>query len=559
MFPWMVLAFGAELYWHSYTNTTYCGDEKIWDANTPFVWGQRYYDAKSSPEASFSRFGYFTWNETTFDFDANIHAIPVLRTSAMDSNARGMEIGNAWFFVAPGSPISVNLSGLVVRHYNYRIEPPDPIHDWMLLEGIDAFVRVRDPHLPIHELVVLVRNGVESPDICPSGVRFNCECVEYHETAMCKHHRMEPVAPLCQRWSNDMMTEFGIVLVVLVVSFLVYYSRLINPSWLAVGMCVWLPANIISDGLVLMVPIVGSIVAAIVVLSIQIGNLPLLAVKRYTLTTDILYQCVLASFVGGGMSLAMMVVALNGPVLNSTSSTLLITSAASMLAGASGAVGCTGLWGLVEQEHVRSLSLGMSLGCAITGVLLFGVKGMALHPRVYYVSGLSAYIMSCALGWISPTPRDTTEIEYTSTPTRSYNNAFFVLYMANYGLLALLPRVIPSNHWYYAAAIITTNIADAFGRGVISSSVLRFESMTYAIWGITAVNMGLQYYIHAEMGNVVIIVLLSLAVCLRGGLITVMQTIVKTHASGVYDGWWLAAYGQAGGCLGALVALMLSL
>lgn len=557
---WGVLALGAELYWHSYNHTTYCGDEKAWDPNTPFVWPQHYYSDKSSPEASFSRFGYFTWNETTFDFNATLHAIPVLRTSAMDSNARGMEIGNAWFFVAPGSALTIDLSGLVVRHYNYRIEPPDPIHDWMLLQGIDAFVRVRDPRLPIHELVLLVRNGVESPDICPQGVKFNCECVEYHETAMCKDARTEPVAPLCQRWDNYLLEEVAITSGVFVLTCLIRYTQFLKPSWLAAGMCVWLPANIISDGLVLMVPISGNLLAAAVVLSIQLGNLPLLAIKQYTLTPNILYRCVVSSFLTGGVSLFMMMIVLNAPVLNAPTAVFALTSTASILAGVSGAVGCTGLWGLVDQENVRSLSLGMSLGSAMTGALLFIVKASMIHPRVYYVAGLSAYILSCVLGWVSPLEQnEKTEIEYTTTPTRNYNGAFFVLYMANYGLLSLLPYAMSYRYWYYAVAVIVTNIADAFGRGALKSDVLHYEKSTYVFWALSAFLMAIQHYStknDAYFGT--ILALLSIATCLRGGLITVIQARVKTHATGAHDGWWLAAYGQAGGCFGALVALFLS-
>jgi hypothetical protein len=578
-----ILTITADMYWHPHTdNTSYCNHPAT--PNNPFVMSMPQYTAYTIPEAEMGRFGYFTWNETEFDIEANLAAVPVVRMSPPDSTARGMEIGNAWFFIAPGGPLLLDLRGLHIKTYTYRIEPPDPIHDWIIDQGLDGFIRYRFPYLPIRELVLNTQPSVSASEICPVSIKYGCECVEYRSMAICKNTTVRANHPVCQHFDSNLGLELLAVCIVFGIAFFLRWSGRVPPSWVSAGLCVWLPANIVADGLVFMVPLVGGLMATVVTLCTQLGNVPLLAIKKQTLDSTSLRRYVKLSYIFGGISLLLALVAMNAPAANNIYAIYTLMGLAAFVSGSAGAIGCTGLWGLVPEDAVRSLSIGMSLGSAFTGLIMISVKMTASHPRISYPTGVASYVASAVFGWVSPESAPSSSEEETmilvdagkEPPIAAarasiqkhtivhYYRAFFTLYGLNYFLPSLFPFAIRDGYdWYYAIVIITLNAADSCGRAMSTPRILTYERTGYVMWAVGIVIVGILMGLSSVPYSLGI-VLFALLICtiagatfIRGGLVTEMQTIVKGGPNGRKDGWWLAAMGQAGGCAGALVGLMI--
>lgn len=604
----VVAALAGDLYWHTYANgsESYCAPEAAMAPNTPFVFAESRFAAYGNPEAELSRFGYLTWNETEFDLEANLGAVPVLRTSPLNSSARGMEIGNAWFFIAPGAPLLLDLRGLRLKTFGYRIEPPDPIHSWIIDQDLDGFIRIREPHLPVRELVLNTQESLESSPICPASIPFACPCVEYRNMAMCNGTILKHPRPICRKFSTYLPVELLMVAIVFVVGVGMRRFDLLprrpTVTWVSAGLCVWLPANVIADGLVLIVPLYGGVMAAVVVLATQFGNLPLLGIKRLKLSHGMLRRCVVGSYLSGGVAMLLAVVALNAPVANSVGAVYRLMGLAAGVSGAAGAIGCTGLWGLVEEDAVRPLSVGMSLGSAFTGITLIAVKMTTSHPRIYYTTGFAVYVAAAIVGWIEaraepkPTPDTERLLEESNDSdseaavdpipeekpkadalagaraavearkTRHYYRAFFALYGVNYLLPSLFPFATRNGYaWYYAVVIVTLNLADSTGRALSNPRVFGYERTGYAMWAVgTTLALILMYstrhqpYLEGIVFFAALLTIVAVATFIRGALVTEMQSAVKAGTDGTAKGWWLAAMGQAGGCAGAIVGLVLA-
>ena len=542
------------------------------------------------PEGYLGRFGFFDGSEGLNHTYVPGELIEIMR---MDTRvlppSEQVENGVVWMYYAPGSGVWVRLPGpMLVTDTEWVV---DPHHKPMAAAGYRTLVnrRIGTP-TPRTEIVVLTPID-ELTHACSPYIDWACECVEVDAVATCFSATppsrvildepycpdLHPAWPLQGLWSQFVVIGCTAVLAGAARRWHAPRDRL---RWAVAGAAVWFPANVIADGLVLLVPLYGKPLAAVVIVCTQIGNLPLLALKRTTLDGAMLGRCIRASY---GIGLVSLVCCLMGLADGRRSAVYGLFAAAAVVSGASGAIGCTGLWGVVPPAYVKDLSVGMSLGFVLTGGLLLGSVCNKMPPNNYFTYAAVLTVLLVAVGWIDNDAKPESsqsdddakpEAVDASQPSDDdddvekllpgvhpknvpeHNGAFAMLYGFNYLFPILLPYMATMQSSYLAITL-TLNLADSGGRALSRPGVLRYEGITYGLWAIACVVgvlgtvMSMGYAVVIWIGCVA-----AAATVLRGMLITEMQQAVKAVGTS-RDAWMLGASGQAGGVVGALAGLFI--
>ena len=183
----------------------------------------------------------------------------------MFANIVDAEYGAAWFYVAPGSGLGINVSGMHI------VECPgndDPISTM----DADACYRYRLYGKPLAAIEVAIK-AVDSQSTCPSDIPFVVPCVDVQGMAM--NESRPALARMCPEncWRPRARPQQPPLLAIAcLVGILAHLLRETTDfSALAIGAAIWLPANAIYDELPVLVKAYGAGMAPGVIITTQIG------------------------------------------------------------------------------------------------------------------------------------------------------------------------------------------------------------------------------------------------------------------------------------------------